>query len=144
MRVLSTLPRYLRARVRSTSEVTDYLRRRGVPPQQASRAVAECRTRGFLDDRACARLWADHWARGGYAASAIRLKLAAKGLPGEVIGEVTRAYGAPADEEARARLVAAAARRRGSREAGRLARALVARGFEADLIERIVGESLPS
>ena len=143
-RILVALPRYLRTKVRSTREAVGYLRRRGVPPQQASRAVAECRTRGLLDDRACARLWADHWARGGYAASAIRLKLAAKGLPDGVIEDVTRPYGAPAEEEARARRVVDASRRRGTRQAGRLARRLAARGFEADLIERIVGESLPS
>ncbi|MBI2104209.1 MAG: RecX family transcriptional regulator [Candidatus Omnitrophica bacterium] len=157
---LAALPRYLRTRVRSAREAADYLIRRGVPPQAALRAVADCRARGLLDDRACARLWAEQWARRGYAASAIRLKLAARGLPDEVIADATRAYGAPADEEARARLAAAAARRRGARQAGlpaapkkdltraaqagRLARGLAARGFEADLIERIVGESLPS
>ncbi len=138
--VCSTLPRYLRTRVHSAREAADYLRRRGVPPQAALRAVAECRARGLLDDRACARLWAGHWARQGYAASAIRLKLVAKGLADEVISEAARAYGAPAEEEARARLVAEAARRRGARQADRLARALAARGFEADLIERVVGE----
>jgi len=142
--VLSALPRYLGTRVRSTREVEDYLRRRGVPPKQASRAVADCQARGLLDDRACARLWTDHWARSGYATSAIRLKLAAKGLPDAAIDEATRAYAAPVEEEARARLVVSAARRRGARQPGRLMRALAARGFEADVIERVVGETLPS
>jgi len=93
---------------------------------------------GLLDDRACARLWAGHWARQGYAGATIRLKLAAKGLEGPVIAPLIESMTRASDDEARARLVAAQRSRIG--RAG-LIRRLAARGYESDVIERVVSES---
>ena len=139
----ASLRRYLRAGVRSTREVTEYLRGHGVSLRDAARAIAAYRASGVLDDRACAHLWAEHWARAGYSASAIRAKLELKGLPGDAMNEATRELYAPSAEEARARHVAAMHARRHPQglTRSRLARALASRGFDAELIERILPDA---
>lgn len=136
------LSRYLRAGVRSTHEAAAFLERHGAPREEAGRLIRASLQRGVLDDAACARLWAEQWARQGYAASAIRLRLAAKGLPTLAIDEATRECADPAEEEQRARRVAAQPSRRGAdrRTGARLARTLASRGFDNDVIERVLGE----
>ena len=142
-RVLAALPRYLRSGVRSTDDVLTYLRRRGVSAGRAARLVAEYQARGWLDDRAAARLWAEHWARAGFASAAVRLKLSAKGFDARTITDVANQVVPPSDDEARARLLAARSARRstGRLARSRLARTLASRGFDSDLIERILDES---
>ena len=172
-RTLAAVARSTRAGVRSAHEVLTSLRRGGVPPEVAVQVVAEYQARGIVDDRACAQLWANHWARQGYARALIRLKLSAKGLDAQVIDSAVHRLGPPSDDEERARaLVASSLRRRerpstrqrspparhsgplgvwrqvprrtGSGAARRLARTLASRGFDADLIERVLNEALDS
>ena len=99
---------------------------------------------GLLDDHAAARLWAEQWARQGYAAAAIQLKLSDKGFPDGLVTNVITRYYPPTDDEARARELLAQRTRAGPHRAtrSRLARTLASRGFDADLIERLLGESL--
>ncbi|MBI4342813.1 MAG: RecX family transcriptional regulator [Candidatus Omnitrophica bacterium] len=139
----AAVPRFLRSRVRSTREVLQALRRQGVSARAAARAVQAYQAQGLLDDRAAARLWADHWARQGYAAAAIRLKLSEKGFSDARIQTVTTRYYPSADDEARARTwLAQRSRSRAPRTPrARLARALASRGFDAELIERLLGDS---
>jgi SOS response regulatory protein OraA/RecX len=137
-------PRFFRSvasGVRSTQEALTYLRRLGVSPAAATQIVNDVRARGLLDDRACARLWADHWARAGYAESAVRAKLSAKGFGEAAIREAVEHLGLPASEEARARELAGTLLRR---PAGQVARRLASRGFSEDVIERVVREPDPS
>ena len=139
-------PRYLKSGVRSTHEVLTYLRRRGISAGRAASLVAAYRAQGLLDDRAAARLWADHWARQGYASAVVRLKLEAKGFSSDVSDATITQFVPSTDDEARARLVAA---QRAHRATGRLARThlargLASRGFDSDLIERILHESFGS
>ncbi|MBI3321630.1 MAG: RecX family transcriptional regulator [Candidatus Omnitrophica bacterium] len=143
-RLPSALPRYLRSGVRSTREVLTYLRRRGCSGREASRLVSRCRASGALDDRLSARLCAGHWARQGYASAAIRVKLAGKGFEAQLIHEAITRYCPPADDEARARLVLhERARRWPDRHApSRLAGALASRGFDSDVIERVLADFL--
>ena len=148
-RALASVRRYLRTGVRSTQDVSTYLRRRGISAEATQQVVSEARARGWLDDRACARLWAEHWARQGYAWSAILEKLLAKGLERRVIDEAARDVGASTNDATRARAVAAATTRRirsTSRpihqQRARLARALAVRGFDSDIIEQVLSESL--
>jgi len=140
---LAALSRYLRSGIRSTHEVQRYLRRRGVSPQAASRVVVAYQRRGLLDDGACARLWAEHWARRGYAWAAIRLKLSEKGLDGHAIEQAATRLGMASTDDARARLVVAQRARSGDgrQQRVRLARTLASRGFDQDLIERILGDA---
>jgi SOS response regulatory protein OraA/RecX len=144
-RALAMVGRYTRGRVRSSQEVLTYLGRRGVSPATATRVIAECRARGMLDDEACARLWADHWARRGYAWEAIRAKLAAKGVSGPVVDRAARRLGTAGDDEGRARHVVASYQRRphAGGASQRLARALRARGFDPEVIERVLAEPTP-
>ena len=145
-RALAVASRYTRGRVRSSSEVRTYLRRGGLSAEQAAAMVAVCQRRGWVDDRVCARLWADHWARRGYAWTAIRRKLAAKGLDEPTIDEAGRALDRAAGDAQRARALVqqrgmlsgrGIRRRFGGRpqELGRLARALAARGYADELID---------
>lgn len=142
-RLRATIRRYLRSGVRSTAEVVRYLCHRGVSPERAGRLVSDYHARGWLDDRAGIRLVAEQWARQGYASAAIRVKLAAKGFDARIIDETIARVVPSSDDEARARtMLAKRAPRLADRSArARLARTLAARGFEPDVIERLLGQS---
>ena len=144
--VLAAAARYTRTGVRSVNEVRAYLEGRKVPSPIAGRVIEELTARGFLDDRACARLWGEHWARRGYAWAAIRSKLSTKGLDERTIDEAAQHLGRPSQDDARARGVVAQRTHRSAdrRERTRLARALASRGFDPDLIERVLSESFSS
>ena len=144
-RLLASAIRYAGTGVRSSRQVLALLRRAGASSREAQRLVAACRARGLVDDRASTRLWAEQWARRGYAWSAIRVKLSGKGFADGDIVAAARHLGTTADDAARAREVAASSRRRVPRAtAQRLARLLASRGFDADLIEHVVAESCGS
>ena len=133
--------RYARVGVRSTRDVLTYLERRGASPNATARILADCRTLGLLDDQAAARLWAEQWARRGYASAAIRLKLQAKGFDARISDEAVTRAGSASDDEIRARLLVASSLRRQTARPGRsqrLARVLASRGFDPDLIERVL------
>ena len=125
---------YAQRRVCSGQELLAYLARRGVAATAARRAY------GLVDDRACARLWADEWARQGYAWSAIRERLSARGLPADAVSAAARIVGGPSGDAARAQRLVARVRKRRPGAPARLARQLAARGFDAELIERVLGE----
>lgn len=148
--------RYLRTGVRSTQDVLQHLSRRGLSLQRATGLVATFQAQGLLDDRAAARLWAEHWARQHYADSAIRLKLLAKGFDEPLARNTIARLACDADDEERARRLLAQrlpvrpACRRGAggrpdrgrgRVSSRLARLLASRGFDSELIERVLRTS---
>lgn len=137
---------YVRTGVRSTREVQAHLQRRGVAPAAAARLIQQARGEGLLDDRAAARLWAGHWARQGYASAAIQAKLTAKGFPDHASAEALRASVESGDEVRVRALVDTYLLLERSRRprpapdlraaARRVARRLVARGFDPDLVAR--------
>lgn len=133
--------RYVHVGVRSTEEVRAYLAARRVSPETAERWVREYERRGALNDRACARLWAEQWARQGYGWSVIHHRLTTKGLPPEAIDDAAKRVGHPSAELSRARALVAR-RARGRLAWSRLARTLASRGFEPELIEQVLRESL--
>jgi len=142
-RLSAAAARYARTGVRSAREALAYLRRAGASPTLAARLVAQCRARGLVDDRACARLVAEHWARRGYAWSAIRTKLLDKGLDDDAIARAAAQVGAERTDQERARAVSTSVLRRTRGRvlrAGSLARVLASRGFDEDLIEQILSE----
>ena len=131
-RLLAVVTRYTQHRVRSTQDVLARLRRAGASTGTAAQVVAE--------------LWADHWARRDYAWSAIRLKLSEKGLDAQTIDKAVHTLGSASQDEARARHAVTDALRRSSarstpHQASRLARTLASRGFDSDLIERILNDT---
>ncbi len=137
--------RYVRSGVRSTQELRAYLAARQMPAGTAEQLIREYERRGALDDRACARLWAEQWARQQYAWTVIRERLITKGLPSDAIEQAAQSVGHPAAERARARALAARGARGGGRLAwSRLARTLASRGFDPELIEQILRETLGS
>lgn len=140
----AALQRYIRRRVRSRQEAAAYLRRFELTPSAAQRLLQECERLNLLDDGAAARLWAEQWSRRNFAWRAIAARLAAKGFGDRALAAAERQVG-PQQDAARARAFAAAwARRRaglGPTAKVALARALAARGFDAELIERIATEA---
>ena len=143
-RALQDARRYLRGRVRSSSETLTHLRRRGISAATTTRVIAACHAQSLLDDEACARLWADSWARRGYGWAFIREKLSAKGLPDSAIERAAWHVGStPADEATRARhaLDSRTQRGQGAAQRARLARTLAARGFDEDTIERALAHT---
>ncbi|MBI4341590.1 MAG: regulatory protein RecX [Candidatus Omnitrophica bacterium] len=133
---LALAVRYTRTRVRSAHEAVTHLHRRGIPLGAAQRAVARTQALGLVDDRACARLWAEHWARQGYASEAIRKKLFVKGLAMAVVEGALASLGA--DDLARARWLIASRRPRGRFTPARLSRWLAGRGFDEETIEHVL------
>ena len=142
-----TLPpaiaRFIRHRVRSIQEVRTHLLSRCYSPQETDETIRICQQGGWLDDAAATKLWAEHWARQGYAWRAIREKLRARGLGEDTIAVVAKTVGAQVQDEARARQLIAASRIKAADATLRsqLARRLASRGFEAELIERILNET---
>ena len=142
-RAVALVKRYMRGGPRSSWEVGAYLARHKVSPRVAHRVIQDCVTRGVLDDEACACLWAEHWSRAGYASPSIRARLAAKGFDDETLDHAIAQLQSSFDDEARAKAVAARSDRPGAgrRERARVARRLASRGFDADLIERVLNGS---
>jgi len=137
-RALALATRYARARVRSAHEILAYLKRHRVSPRLCARILASCHTQGLVNDRACARLWAEEWARRGWSWSAIRGKLQAKGLAEEALEAAEEQLGGEAADTARAQQLIE--QHRGTPpDRARTARKLAARGFDVELIERLLG-----
>lgn len=140
-RALQAVRRYVRGRVRSTVETLAHLRSRGISAATATRVIAACHAQSLLDDEACARLWAEHWARRGYAWALIREKLSAKGLPNFAIDRAARHVGSTATADVARAQHALVSRTRvglGPFQRTQLARRLAARGFDDETIERVL------
>ncbi len=125
-------------------ELTRRLRRRGAPPEIAQAVVADLTTRGYVDDQAFARWWAEARARGRRVGSRrLRQELAAKGIPREM---ADAAIAAAFEEVGEADRALEAARRRlpgllrggGPRAAARLADYLLRRGYPASAVRQAV------
>jgi regulatory protein len=128
----------------SGRELTRRLRRRGAPAEIAQAVVADLTTRGYVDDQAFARWWAEARARGRRVGSRrLRQELLAKGIPREMtdaaiaaafeeVGEADRAL------EAARRRLPGLLRGKGERAATRLADYLLRRGYPAQAVRRAV------
>ena len=125
------------------------LRRRGAPAEVAQAVVADLTRRGYVDDQAFARWWAEARARGRRIGSRrLRQELTAKGIPREMveaaiaaafeeIGEFDRAL-----EAARRRLPALLRGRQAARAPARLADYLLRRGYAAAAVRHAVSTLL--
>lgn len=149
--------RWLRFGTRSTAELRTYLRSKQVPHALIPIMVQRAGAVGLVDDRACAALWATRLADQGYAREAIRRRLEAKGLAvplqdddesraREVVQRVLSLAGArdPRPGIPRPRAEGRGQTIRGLRLQRRLARLLAQRGFDSDLIDRVLAESFES
>ena len=144
--LLRLIRTYLRTGTRSRAEVRLYLQRRGLPSLEVVRVTRELERAGALDDRACAKLWMQRWMDEGYAWHLIRERLREKQLSERVIDELFSATRCEPDSR---RLRAIATARwaclpaSDPRRRQRLARWLASRGFDLDLIERVLAELIP-
>jgi regulatory protein len=126
------------------------LGRRGAPVEVARAVVADLEARGYVDDRAFATAWAESRARGrGYGSRRLREELLTRGVARPLVEAAVREAFAEADEETRARAVAARrlplVRRAGPEQAARrLGMYLLRRGYPEALVRRVVREACGS
>ena len=134
----------LARRARSTRELSRRLGQRGAPADVARAVVAELEARGYLDDDAFARWWAQVRADQRYVGSLrLRRELAAKGIPREVAATAVEAAFEEASEldralEAGRRRLPALLRAAPDRAPAKLAGYLLRRGYPPLLVRRVV------
>jgi regulatory protein len=128
----------------SARELMQRLRRRGAPAEIARAVVDELQTRGYVDDQAFARFWAESRARGRRVGSRrLRQELAQKGIPSAVAGPAVEAAFLEVAEaerclEAGRRRLPALLRATRERAAPRLRDYLLRRGYPASIVMRTV------
>jgi len=133
-------------------ELTRRLARRGAPPEVARSVVDDLRSRGYLDDDAFARWWAQaRAARRRVGSVRLGRELRDKGIePGLTAAAIESAF-AEASEldralEAGRRRLPALARRGPERVPARLAGYLLRRGYPAPVVrlavKRLIGDDL--
>jgi regulatory protein len=128
----------------STRELTRRLCRRGAPLETARAVVADLQSRGYLDDEAFARSWAEARAQGrGIGSLRLSRELSARGVPREFVPPAVEAAFHEGSEEDRA--LEAARRRLPSlrraapdRAPARLASYLLRRGYPPSMVRRVV------
>ena len=95
--------RYLGMRPRSTHEIRDYLHRKGYSPETVETAIRRLTERGYLDDTAFARWWAENRAqfrpRGPYL---LRQELRRKGVTSATIDDTLAEQAETVDADAQA------------------------------------------
>jgi regulatory protein len=117
------------------AELKAKLEARGFGEAAVAAALARLVERGYLDDRAAARQWAEGAvARKGYGSRRLRAELAARGVDPEIAAEAVAAACSTGERE---RALAAAGRFRGS-DPKALARHLDRKGFSTSVILEIV------
>lgn len=140
-RARSAVRRYLRFGTHSIAEVRAYLKARHVSDSTSNTLLAECAQQGLVDDRISATLWASRLCEQGYAWTAIRDRLRAKGFDEPLINDVLQPLQRNADDATRARTLARARSRRRPPDGPHLARWLAHRGFDSDLIDRVLADT---
>ena len=134
----------LARRAWSTRELARRLGRRGAPADVARAVVAQLESRGYLDDKAFARWWAQARAERRHVGSLrLRRELSAKGIPPEVVATAVEAAFEESSElhralEAGQRRLPALLRAAPDRAPAKLAGYLVRRGYPNHLVRRVV------
>lgn len=135
---LTQATRLLAATDKSRAQLLEALRKRGYEEGEAEDAAARAQALGYLDDGRVARKKAQAELRAGWAGEALLARLTLAGLEEPLaraaVQEAISEAGWSAPEAARA-LIA------GRKLFGaKAARFLASRGFEEDVVERVVGE----
>jgi regulatory protein len=128
----------------SGRDLTRRLRRRGASADVAQGVVADLTGRGYVDDQAFARWWAEARARGRRVGSRrLRQELLAKGIPREMADAAIAAAFEEVEESERApqagrRRRPALLRRQPARAPARLADYLLRRGYPSSAVRAAV------
>ena len=134
----------LSRRAWSRVELTGRLVRRGAPEALARRVVAELEARGYVNDQAFARQWAEGRAtRQRLGSRRISEELRLKGIPRSLTEAAIREAFSETPEEARAletarRRLAALSRGSPTRVPSRLLDYLLRRGYPAEVARSVV------
>ena len=134
----------LASRAWSTRELVRRLGRRGAAGDVARAVVSELQSRGYLDDEAFARWWAQARAEGRRIGSIrLRHELRAKGIPSGLAAAAIEAAFEEASEldralEAGRRRLPALLRAAPDRAPVRLASYLLRRGYPAPVVRRVL------
>lgn len=128
----------------SRRELTGRLKRRGAPEDTARAVVEELASRGYVDDDAFARWWAQARAEGRRVGSVrLRQELIAKGIPRHLVAAAVSAAFADTPELDRAlsagrRRLPALQRTGRGRVSARLGDYLMRRGYPPSIAARVV------
>jgi SOS response regulatory protein OraA/RecX len=128
---LGVAARALRTRDRSASEIAERLTRAAVPTSVRDEALDALERSGIVDDRRLASNRAAGLAARGWGDAAIRARLEEAGVGEEACAEALAGLEPERDR------AASILERRGA--TAKTLRALVSRGFEADLVSELVG-----
>lgn len=155
-KALSAARRFVIRGVHSVSETKEYLRKKGIPDREADRFIADAQLRNQLHDPSSVRLWAEHYARKQYSWFAIRDKLFNKGFSIQHVEHLGSSLNLSVSDEARVRnlithFCKANSRRKSMRimagivdmdmrSRSRLIRRLTTRGFDSELINKLIDE----
>ncbi len=134
---------------RSRRELQSLLERKGFPPEAIAQALARCAELGYLDDARYALQFASSLLRGGkLGPESVKARLLAQGIAPDdarrALEQASRELAFDPLDAAWALLV-----RRGlsgeldERGRAKAARLLRARGFSADVVERLLGVETP-
>jgi regulatory protein len=132
---------------RTSAQLADAMRRKGVPAEAAEAVLSRLAEVGLIDDAAFARAWVEsrHHAR-GLSRRALSLELERRGVPGEDVQAAVSALDPDAEVATARRLVAKAMPGTRGREPQarirRLVGLLARRGYPAPLAYRVVREAL--
>jgi len=132
----------------SRRDLAARLRRRGAAPEVAAEVVAELEGKGYLDDVAFARWWAEARARGRRVGSVrLRGELRARGIPPDLAAAAVASAFEEVPERERAldagrRRLSVLARGPAERRLARLRDYLLRRGYPASTAISVVAELL--
>lgn len=133
---LTQATRLLASTDKSRAQLVEALRRRGYPPAEIDEATARAQALGYLDDGRFAHKKAQAELRAGWAGEALLARLTGAGLDQALARTAVQAAIAEARWVAleAARGLMAARKLSGAKAA----RFLASRGFEEDVVERLV------
>lgn len=146
-KALQAALRFLELRPRSLAEVRERLRLKGYSPEAIDAALGRLSETGLLDDEAFSRFWVE--ARHGSRPRgilALRSELRRKGVERTIIEETLAEQADPAEERARAEMVARNALRKYADAPDRqsfqrrLGGFLLRRGFAPDIVMALVSQ----
>lgn len=137
--------RYLSFRPRTQKEVEEYLKRKGFDGKAIEKAIEKLKGYGFVDDRAFASSWVSSRLRNSpKGRMAMAWELRQRGVEVEIIDEVMESISEEQEEAVANRLAQKYYERYrevdGRERAYKVARALARRGFDWEIIQRVIGK----